>query len=70
MLEEIKEEILRYVKLKLKEQRAICLENIEYGDNDIEGEDMYSVRESSILNAPEPNLLDLLNLIHEKTHNL
>ena len=50
---DLKDEILRYVKLKCKEQRRLCLDNVEYGRRDLD-EDMYSVRDDSILNAAEP----------------
>jgi hypothetical protein len=53
-----KSKIEDFIRAKLKEQRKLCLDNIVYGvedDNDLES-DMYAVRESSILNAPEPIL--------------
>jgi len=40
---------------KCKEQRQLCPNNVEYGWRELD-EDMYSVRDTSILNAPEPQL--------------
>ncbi len=47
--ESIRKRIIGYVQLKCKEQRMLCLENLEY-----DKESRYDVDENSILNAPEP----------------
>jgi hypothetical protein len=53
--ENIRKRIIEYVQLKCKKQRQLCLDNVEYGRRGFD-EDMYSVRDESILNAPMPDL--------------
>ena len=52
------DKVLQYVKLKCKEQRQLCLENIEYGNPDLD-EDMYLIRKSTVTDAPEPLLINI-----------
>jgi hypothetical protein len=54
----VKEQMLALIKAACKKQREICLENARYGDPQ-KGEDMYSVTDESILDAPEPELSQL-----------